>query len=123
MQIPTNAALGLFATELGGMSFLDAFKVISVVAIISGAVIFLAFLILLSLPRSRLRAVMLEVVSWISMGLSAFYVCSPVDLIPDPIPVIGVCDDAVVGAGGFFSLLTAIRSRRERKQFALSDAR
>jgi uncharacterized membrane protein YkvA (DUF1232 family) len=42
---------------------------------------------------------------------AVLYVISPVDLIPDVIPVLGQIDDAVVGIIGAVSALKAIRGR------------
>jgi uncharacterized membrane protein YkvA (DUF1232 family) len=79
----------------------------------------LAFMILLALPKSRFRAVVLEIVSWLSLALCAVYTVSPIDLMPDFIPVIGWIDDLGAIGVGLSSLVTAIRARGERR--ALTD--
>lgn len=74
--------------------FLDFLKII---AIIIGAIIVI-FLILLSLPNSKLRQSILKIysiVSYIVAIVSAIYVISPIDAIPDFIPVAGQSDDLV----------------------------
>lgn len=40
-------------------------------------------------------------VKWIALGLVVLYVLSPIDLIPDAIPIIGSTDDAFVVLVGF----------------------
>ncbi len=79
----------------------------------------IAFLVLLALPRSQLRAASLEAVSWASMAFSGLYVLSPFDVIPDVIPIVGWLDDAGALAYGGFSFVTALRQRGERKQLLL----
>jgi uncharacterized membrane protein YkvA (DUF1232 family) len=41
--------------------------------------------------------------------LALLYIVSPVDLVPDPIPVVGWIDDAVVGLGAGAAALGAGR--------------
>ena len=82
------------------------------------------FLILVALPKSRLRAVTLTISGWV-MKLPALlclvYVINPLDLIPDAIPVAGFADDLLallIGTastiGGFSSSKTG---RRENGRF------
>ena len=83
-----------------------------------GTVLALALLILLSLPKSRLRAVLLELVSWLGCALCAVYAISPLDVIPDIIPVAGIVDDVGAVGAGIFAFITAMRARRERRELA-----
>jgi uncharacterized membrane protein YkvA (DUF1232 family) len=62
--------------------------------LIVGATLFGLILILLALPGSRLRKVMATVFFTIA-GLLGVYVISPLDLIPDIIPVLGQVDDVL----------------------------
>jgi uncharacterized membrane protein YkvA (DUF1232 family) len=62
---------------------------------ICGTVLFGTFLVLLSMPASRLREVVQPMIGWAISGLSAMYIISPIDLIPDIIPVVGWGDDVI----------------------------
>jgi hypothetical protein len=83
--------------------------------VICGSVLILAFLILLALPKSMLRCVLLEVLGWLGTVLACVYVVSPIDVIPDFIPVLGWIDDGGVLVGGIASAITAICARSDRK--------
>jgi uncharacterized membrane protein YkvA (DUF1232 family) len=61
------------------------------------------FLVLVALPQSMLRSIVLEIIGWAAGIASASLILSPVDLIPDIIPVAGQVDD-------FFYLLCAVAS-------------
>jgi hypothetical protein len=66
---------------------------------------FALFLILLALPQSRLRYYVLRglgIVFFTITGLLALYILSPVDALPDVIPLLGQIDDggALVSAIG-----------------------
>lgn len=79
------------------------------------------FLVLTALPKSRLRAATLTVSGWIlklTALLCILYVISPLDLIPDAIPVAGFADDLVAlvigtasAIGGFFSAKAGLREK------------
>ena len=77
------------------------------------------FIVLLALPQSRLRQVLFRLISWVNgllMVLLGISVVSPIDAIPDVIPVIGQADDvlAIVGAIGA-GIVSAIAARAARQ--------
>lgn len=83
---------------------MDAFfSFLKFIAVIIGVLIVI-FLVLLSLPNSKLRQSVMKIYSIISLVatiFSALYIISPIDAIPDFIPVAGQSDDLV-------ALITAI---------------
>lgn len=86
----------------------------------SGTVVI--FLILLSIPNSKLKGIALKVFSkilYVFTALTLFYVISPVDLIPEMIPLLGQADDALALVLGVVVFLPmAIISGLEGKKIA-----
>jgi len=72
--------------------------------------------ILLSLPKSRLRSFALEIIGWFTTAASAVSVFSPIDLIPDFIPVAGQLDDVAMIVVGSCSDIFTYMMRRQRKK-------
>lgn len=79
------------------------------------------FMILLALPQSRLRYYVLRglgIVFFTFAGLLALYILSPLDVLPDVIPVLGQIDDggALIGAiiSGLSGALAWWSSRQSR---------
>ena len=73
------------------------------------------FIILLSIPKSRLRNIVLEFAGWGTTAVSAVSVVSPIDPIPDFIPVLGQLDDIGMIVLGICSLCMALYMRNQRK--------
>jgi len=73
-------------------------------------------IILLSIPKSRLRNIILEFVGWGTTAVSAVSVVSPIDPIPDFIPVLGQIDDIGMIILGVCSLIMALYMRNQRKE-------
>lgn len=72
------------------------------------------FIILLALPKSKLRTIMLEILGWGGATVSTIGFFSPVDLIPDVIPVLGELDDIGYIVLGLLFALTAYYQRKKR---------
>ena len=90
---------------------------LKILAIVSGALIAL-FLVLISLPESKLGKAFLKgfgilnIVIAIMLGV---YVVSPIDYIPDVIPVAGQSDDAAALVGLVIDGLIAYVSLKKSK--------
>ncbi len=94
------------------------------VAAIAAGVVIVVLIILLSLPNSRLRKWLLKIVGSLGvtvMVLAAIYIASPVDALPDVIPVLGQLDDIgalIIGlinlAGGVIMLAQKPKPERKR---------
>ena len=91
-------------------------KLMSVGIIVLGAVV-ITLLILLSLPKSRLRSYLLEIFGWGATAMSAVSIVSPIDAIPDFIPVLGQIDDLGALLIGICSLILAIKQRQQRARW------
>lgn len=83
------------------------------------AVLIVFFLVLLALPKSRLRQAILKIysiVSLITAILSVIYIISPIDIIPDFIPVVGQSDDLVAVIGALATSITSYISWQKSKE-------
>lgn len=90
--------------------FLSLLKVI----FLCGTVFFIAMLVLLALPQSRLRSVGLECAKWLLTGGLLLLTISPLDVIPDVVPIIGWGDDIAYVIGAICTAKSALKERRER---------
>ena len=79
-----------------------------------GTLLLVAFLILLALPNSRLRAVVMPVVSWLMVIACGCYVASPVDGMPEAFfgPV-ALIDDIGAGLVGYAAYKLATKPKEE----------
>ena len=73
---------------------MDSFWEYAKIALIIGAALAVIFLILFILPGSRLRK-LFSTLFFAIAGLLGIYVVSPMDFIPDIIPLLGQSDDAL----------------------------
>jgi uncharacterized membrane protein YkvA (DUF1232 family) len=92
-------------------AFFSFLKVLVLCSFLLGAL----FLVLLALPHSKLRSVLLELLGWTGGVAATALVVSPVDVIPDVIPVAGQVDDVlylVLAIGAFW---TAWQQRNQRQ--------
>ena len=105
---------------------MESFWEYAKIALIIGGVLALIVIILLILPGSRLRK-LFSTLFFAIAGLLGIYVVSPMDFIPDIIPLLGQSDDALAtviaiinGIAGVLLYLkgrsssTKLRDRRKR---------
>jgi uncharacterized membrane protein YkvA (DUF1232 family) len=71
-------------------AFFSFFKVIA----IGGFALIALVLVLLAIPQTRFKSTLTEFLAWLGFVGASGLVVSPLDLIPDVIPVIGWADDA-----------------------------
>ncbi|HTU18823.1 MAG TPA: YkvA family protein [Gemmataceae bacterium] len=90
---------------------------------ICGTLLVLAFLVLLSMPKSQLRFFLLEILGWTGAALAGLYVLCPIDVIPDFIPVAGWLDDGGALIGGIAAFIAAISARSDRQRWLAEQPR
>jgi uncharacterized membrane protein YkvA (DUF1232 family) len=80
-----------------------------------GTLLFLAFMALLAMPKSKLRAVLMQVVGWAVVAFCAIYAISPFDVLPEALlgPFLGLFDDAAAVAVAVGAGSAALQARRE----------
>ena len=100
-------------------AFFDFLKV----AFIGLFALFALFIILISLPASRLRSFLLETMGWGTAGVSAVSVVSPIDFVPDFIPVLGWADDIGALVVGAASIMMALVMRHQRHKIEAAERR
>lgn len=89
------------------------------VAILCGSILVLAFLVLLSLPKSKLRAVLMPIVGWTLAIFCTLYCISPVDIVPEAmLGPFGIVDDIGAAALGIASAMAAHKAGKEAEHAA-----
>ena len=106
---------------------MDSFWDYAKIALIIGAALAVIFLILLILPGSRLRK-LFSTLFFAIAGLLGIYVVSPLDFIPDIIPLLGQSDDALAtviaiinGIAGILLYLKGRSSSQKLRELGKSD--
>jgi uncharacterized membrane protein YkvA (DUF1232 family) len=82
------------------------------------------FLILLALPQSRLRYYVLRIlaIAFFTVAvLLGLYILSPMDIVPDVIPVLGQLDDIAALVGVVMSAISAYTAWRSSRQVSPED--
>ena len=96
---------------------MDAFFSFLTVIAIGGFALITLVLVLLAIPQTRFKSTLTECLAWLGFVGASGLVVSPLDLIPDVIPVIGWADDA-----GYVLLALACASlgwkQRQRRRTA-----
>ena len=93
----------------------EMFSTIRLMAVLGGVLV-LALLILLSLPQSRLTGIIQPILGWGIAVLSVGLILSPIDPIPDVIPIVGWCDDLVALVVAIASAKAAMDAGKGAKQ-------
>lgn len=84
------------------------FDFLKFLAILFGVLIVI-FIILLALPKSRLRQSILKIYSIVSLIATIFsvgYIIIPIDIVPDIIPVAGQGDDLIAAISALATAIT-----------------
>ncbi|HKQ49861.1 MAG TPA: YkvA family protein [Phycisphaerae bacterium] len=84
--------------------------------VMCGTVFFITMTVLLALPQSKLRSVGLEMSKW-ALACGLLLMCpSPVDVIPDVVPLIGWGDDLAYLIAAGFTVKSALGERQRRSE-------
>ena len=94
---------------------MDSFWEFARMLVVVGAVLLGLVLILLALPGSRFRKVLSKVFFAIA-GLLGVYIVSPLDLIPDLIPLLGQVDDVLASVLAIISAIGGLLFYRNKRQ-------
>lgn len=84
------------------------------VFVICGTVFFITMTVLLAMPQSKLRSVGLEMSKWALMCGLLLMVPSPIDVLPDVVPVAGWLDDFGYILGALGAAKSAVTERKRR---------
>jgi uncharacterized membrane protein YkvA (DUF1232 family) len=86
-------------------------------AVLCGTALMIAFLVLLAMPASRLREIVLPFVGWAVAELSAAYVFMPFDFVPEAfLGPVGLVDDLMALTLAIASACTAMNAAKTPRQ-------
>jgi uncharacterized membrane protein YkvA (DUF1232 family) len=85
-------------------------QVMTTMLYVGGGLVGLLF-VLLAMPGSKLRDVLMPIAAWVFAALCGAYVVMPLDVLPDFIPIAGFIDDAGAAIAGIASVATALSYR------------
>lgn len=104
----------------------EFFSFLKITVLVIGIVL-IAFMALIAWPDSRLRGFFLQVAGWLINGIAALcliYVISPLDIVPDAIPLAGQIDDLgalVLMVGSLVTGYKSIQAGRKSLQSRSMD--
>jgi hypothetical protein len=81
-----------------------------------GTALLIAFIVLLAMPQSKLREIVLPFIGFAVSALSIAYIFMPLDVVPDFIPIAGGADDLAALAIAIASARTAWNAGKAQKQ-------
>lgn len=85
------------------------------VMVMTGGLIVITLLVLLALPASRLRDLVMPYVAWSFVVLCGLYAISPVDALPEVVlGPFGLFDDLAAAAAGIGTAVATIKAQRRR---------
>ena len=83
--------------------------------VIAGSLIIICFMVLLALPASRLRDLLMPYVAWSFVVLCGLYAISPVDALPEVVlGPFGLFDDLAAAAAGIGTAVATIKAQRRK---------
>lgn len=79
-----------------------------------GTLLMIAFIVLLSLPKSQLRSFLMPVIGWAMAIFCGIYAVSPIDVIPEAVlGPIGLIDDICAVLMGIAAARAAMNAKSE----------
>ena len=77
-----------------------------------GTVVVIAFVVLLAMPKSELRSVLMPIVGWAMAIFCGFYAISPIDMMPEAVlGPFGLIDDIGAVIVGISSAKAAMKAK------------